>query len=319
MFYRKVYPRAWQLVKSNPIIWFFGLFASLLGFYEIKIIFNLSDKFPDFISSNIKSWLDIFMAFSTITIRWSNLPDVLALFGLFVLFSTVTILAISSQAALTYSAGLQGKKTIKETLGQQLKNGVDKFWPVFGLNIVNSLIGYFFVSLVLSPIIYFLSNTNNWLIYIILGIFTFFILIPLVIIISFVTRYGIAYVVLKNQKFTEAFVNSWILFRVNWIITIENAFLLLILTFLALVAIISSMVFVFVPFLIMASALPFLELMIITIGLFLVAVVLILGSSVYTSFYNVVWANIFLELIAPGKSHSKIHRLAHKHLPVLTR
>ncbi|MFA6466655.1 MAG: hypothetical protein WCV71_02225 [Patescibacteria group bacterium] len=319
MFYRKVYPKAWQLVKSNPIIWFFGLFASLLGFYEIQIIFNLSDSFPDFISSNIKSWMDIFVTFSTITISWANLPDVLALLGLFILFSAVTILAVSSQASLTYSAGLQGKKYIKETLGEQLKNGVDKFWPVFGLNIINSLIGYFFVSLVLTPIIYFLSNTNNWPIYIILGLFTFFILIPLVITISFVTRYGIAYIMLKNQKFTDAFVNSWLLFKVNWIITIENAFLLLGLTILALVAIISSMVFVFVPFLIMASLIPFLTLMIVIIGLFLVAVVLILGSSIYSAFYNVVWASIFLELIAPGKSHSKIHRIAHKHLPILTR
>jgi hypothetical protein len=259
------------------------------------------------------------MAFSTITIYWSDLPDVLALFGLFVLFSAVTILAISSQAALTYSAASSGKKPVKETLGQQLKNGVDKFWPVFGLNIINSLIGYFFVSLVLSPIIYFLSNTNSWSIYIILGIFTFFIVMPLVIAISFVTRYGIAYVVIKNQKFTEAFVNSWILFKVNWLITIENAFLLLFLTFLALIAIISSMVFVFVPFLIIANTIAFLELIIIAIGLFLVAVVLILGNSIYTSFYNVVWASIFLELIAPGKSHGKIHRLAHKHLPILTR
>lgn len=319
MFYRKVYPKAWQLVKSNPIIWFFGLFASLLGFYEIQIIFNLSESFPDFISSNIKSWLDIFITFSTINISWANLPDILALLGLFILFSAVTILAVSSQASLTYSASLQGKKYIKETLGEQLKNGVDKFWPVFGLNIINSLIGYFFVSLVLTPIIYFLSNTNNWPIYIILGLFTFFILIPLVITISFVTRYGIAYIMIKNQKFTDAFVNSWILFKVNWIITIENAFLLLGLTILALVAIISSMVFVFVPFLIMASVMPFLALMIVIIGLFLVAVVLILGSSIYSAFYNVVWASIFLELIAPGKSHSKIHRVAHKHLPVLTR
>jgi hypothetical protein len=319
MFYRKVYPKAWQLVKKNPTIWFFGLFASLLGFYEIKILFNVTDSYPDFISSNIKSWIDIFVAFSTINITWASLPDLLALFGLFVLFSTVTILAISSQATLTYSAGAKGSKELRNTLGAQLKNGVDNFWPVFGLNIINSLIGYFFVSLVVGPLIYFVSNTSDWPMYILIGLFTFFVLIPMVVVISFVTRYGIAYIVIKNQKFTDAFVNSWILFRVNWIITLENAILLLGITFLALVTIISAMVFVFVPFYIMANALPFLGLIIMLIGFFLVAVTLILGTSIYGSFYNIVWATIFLDLIAPGKSHSKIHRTAHKHMPKLTK
>jgi len=319
MFYRKVYPKAWQLAKKNPNIWFFGLFASLLGFYEIKALFNISDSFPDFISSNIKSWFDIFITFSTVDLTWASMPDLLALFGLFALFSIVTILAISSQATLTYFASSKGAKAAKLSIGEQLKHGVDKFWPVFGLNIINSLIGYFFVSLVVTPLIYFLSNTNDWPMYIILGLFTFFVLVPMVVTISFVTRYGIAYVVIKNQKFTDAFVNSWILFRANWIITLENAVLLLIMTVLALIAIISAMIFTLVPFFIMTSILPFLGLMIMIIGFFLVAVVLIVSSSIYSAFYNIVWANIFMELTSPGKSHGKIHRTAHKHMPELTK
>ncbi|MFA6307470.1 MAG: hypothetical protein WCS88_02175 [Patescibacteria group bacterium] len=317
MFYRKVYPKAWQLVKKNPAIWFFGLFASLLGFYEIKILFNFSDKFPDFISANIISWIDIFVAFSTINFGWSNLPDVLALFGLFILFSALTILTVSSQAALTRAAYFKDKKTINESLGLQLNKGIDKFWPVFGLNIINSLIGYFFVTLVLVPIIYFLSSTSDWPIYIILGLFTFFVLMPLVVVISFVTRYGIAYIVIKNQKFTEAFVNSWLLFKLNWIITIENAVTLLAMTFIALVLMVSSMIFIFVPFIIIAKIIPVLSFMFMLIGFFLIAVILIFGTSIYASFYNVVWGTVFLELIAPGKSHSKIHRIVHKHLPGL--
>lgn len=318
MFYRKVYPKAWQIAKKNPTTWFFGLFASFLGFYEIQVIFNFTDKFPDFISSNITSWVEFFITFSTINIGWQNLPDVLALFGLFILFSAVTILAVSSQAVLTHSADIKSKNTKNETLLERLKNGVDKFWPVFGLNVINSLIGYFFVSFVIAPIIYFLSHANNWPIYILISLFTFFVLVPLVVMISFVTRYGIAYIVIKNQKFSEAFVNSWMLFRVNWIITLENAVLLTILTFLSVIIILSSMVFVFVPLFIMSYLMPFLGIIIMLIAFFLMAIIFILGASIYTSFYNIVWASIFLELISPGKSHGKIHRLAHKHLPRLT-
>lgn len=319
MFYRKVYPKTWQLIKNNPTIWFFGMFASLLGFYEVRALFNFSDKFPDFISSNIQSWIDIFITFSTVDMGWSNLPDVLALFGLFILFSILTILAVSSQSALTYAATEKNSKNIKDPMGEQLKKGVEKFWPVFGLNIINSLIGYFFVSLILSPIIYFLSNTSDWQVYMLLSIFAFFVLVPLIVIVSFVTRYGIAYVVIKNQKFTEAFVNSWILFRVNWLITLENAVLLVGVTFLTMIAIVTALVIIFIPFVMMAKAVPFLAFMFLLIAFFLIAILLILGTSIYSAFYNVVWANVFLELISPGKSHSKLHRLAHKHLPHLTR
>lgn len=319
MFYRKIYPLAWQIVKKNPSTWFFGLFASLLGFYEMKAIFNFSDKFPDFISANIKSWIDIFTTFSSVSMSWANVPDILALFGIFVFFSIITILAISSQAALTYSASFKNQKYIKESLMEQLKRGVDKFWPVFGLNIINSLLGYFFVSLVLTPIIYFLSATTNWQIYVLLGLFTFFILIPLVVVISFVTRYGIAYVVIKNQSFTQAFINSWLLFKVNWIITLENAVFLLGITFVAMITLISSLVFAFVPFIIVIKLLPMLDFMLWTIFLFLMFIIFTFGTALYSAFYNVVWANVFLDLIAPGQSYSKIHRLAHKHLPGLTK
>ena len=319
MFYRKIYPSAWQLTKKNPILWFFGLFASLLGFYEIQALFSFSNKFPDFISTNIKSWIDIFITFSIIDVGWSNLSNVLVLLGLFILFSITTIITISSQAALTYSVSSQGKKAGKKSLGKQLQYGVEKFWPVFGLNIINSLVGYFFVTLVVAPLIYFVSNTNSWPVYIILGIFTFFVLIPLVVVISFVTRYGIAFVVIKNQKFVDAFINSWLLFKINWLITLENAFLLLATTFLTMIAIISAIVFIFVPFYIIANALPFLAFMFFIIGLFLIATVLILTTSIYTAFYNIVWATIFLDLIAPGQSYSKIHRVAHKYLPVLVK
>jgi len=318
MFYRKVYPQAWQIVKRNPTIWFFGLFASLLGFYEVRALFNFSDKFPDFISSNIKSWVDIFITFSTINMTWADVPDVLALLGLFILFSAVTILAVSSQGALTYAATFKNKY-IKESILEQLKRGVEKFWPIFGLNILNSLIGYFFVAFVLTPLISFISYTSYWQIYIILGLFAFFILIPLIIIISFVTRYGIAYIMIKDQKFTDAFVNSWLLFKVNWIITIENAMLLVFITFMSIIAIVSSMVLIFIPFIIIVKLLPVLGFMFAVISFFLMAAIFITGTAVYSAFYNVVWGSIFLDLAAPGKSHSKLYRLASQHLPRLAK
>lgn len=319
MFYRKVYPKAWQLLKQNPVLWFFGMFASLLGFYEIRILFNLSSNFPDFISTNIESWIKIFVTFSSSKLTFSDMPDVLTVFGIFVLFSAVTILAVASQGALTYAATSRTTKLKESRIGENLKLGVEKFWPLFGLNIINSLIGYFFMSIVVSPLIYFLSNTSDWPVYILLSIFTFFILIPLIVVISFVTRYGTAFVVIKNQRFSEAFVSSWTLFKVNWMITIENAIVLLGVSFVYLLLMVSAVVLVLVSSMILAAVFSFFSFIILVIGIFLSGLIIVLATSMFGAFYNIVWANTFLDLVAPGKSYAKVHRVAHKHMPKMTK
>lgn len=320
MFYRKVYPKSWQAIFKSPSLLFFGLFASILGFSEIKIIFNLTDTAPDFISSVVMSWIEIFMMFATANLTWASMPDLLMLFGLFVIFSVATIMAIASQGALI-KASVENKKT-KEGLMYYLSVGVEKFWPLLGLNLINTLIGYFFIALVIEPIIYFLANNNEWLIYILLALVTFFILIPLIIIISFVTRYGAAYVVLKNENLPTAFTHSWELFKENWIITIENAFVLTLTTVIYFLALLTTIMFIFVPFLVFATLMSLNDLffgLVISIGTILGVLVFLLGVSFFSGFYNITWTNIWAELVAPGKSHGKIHRLAHKHLPRLTR
>ena len=320
MFYRKIYPKSWQVIFNSPYLLFFGLFASILGFNEIKIIFNLTETAPDFISSVVMSWLEILFLFSYVDIGWSQIPNLLALMGLFIIFSVAMILAVSSEGALI-KASADSKKS-KTSMLANFKVGVEKFWPLLGLNLINTLIGYFFIALVIEPIIYFLASSHEWLLYILLALVTFFVLIPLVIVISFVTRYGAAYVVLKNEKLPNAFTHSWELFKINWMITIENAFVLTFITAIYFLALITVMMFIFVPFLVFATLMSLNALffgLVVAIGALLGVIVFILGISFFGAFYNIVWANIWSDLIAPGKSHGKVQRLAHKHLPVLTK
>lgn len=321
-FYRKVYPISWKTIFSNYQLLFFGLFASVLGFHEIKILFNLNDTSPDFLSSTIMHWAKIFFVFASSSLTWSNLGGFLATFGIFLVFAIATVLVISSQGALIKIAAKTNGKKEKFKFIEYLRNGVEKFWPLLGLNIVNTLIGYFFVTLVIDPLIYFLANQASWPIYIIVAIFTFFILLPLVIIISFVTRYGAAYVVIKNQKFGEAFTNSWSLFKTHWVLTIENAVVITILTALFYLMIISALVFTFTPFLILSYFMAFSPLVFwltLTVGGLLSILIFLGGTAFFGAFYNLIWAYTFLEITGKTRPYSKVHRLAHKHLPRLTR
>ena len=321
-FYRKVYPASWNSIFNNYQLLFFGLFASVLGFHEIKILFNLSDTSPDFLSSTIIHWGKIFFMFANSALTWGSLPGFLGAFGIFIIFAIAVVLVVSSQGALVKAAAKNGNRREKTQFIVYLQAGVEKFWPLLGLNIVNTLLGYFFVILVIDPIIYFLANQADWVVYIILATVTFFILLPMVVIISFVTRYGSAYIMLKNQKFSEAFINSWTLFKIHWILTIENALLLIIITTLFYLIILSALVFTFTPFLILSTFMAFSPLVFwltLTIGGLLGILIFLGGTAFFGAFYNLVWAYTFIEMTGKTRPYSKVHRLAHKHLPRLTR
>ena len=322
MFYRKVYPKAIKTIFQFPALIFFGLFSSILGFNEIKTLFNLTDSVPDFIGSVVIYWTEIFLLFSSNGFSWAQLPNLLGIAGLFIIFSIVTILAVSSQGALIKASVDNNKRNKKNNFGDYLNIGVEKFWSLLGLNVINTLIGYFFLILVVEPIIYFLVISDKIFVDLLLAIMIFFVLIPLIIIISFVTRYGAAYVVIKNESLSSAFIHSWTLFKINWLITLENAFFLTLITIFYFLLLATLMALLFVPFLVfglLISLGSFFFWLIIILGMLLVITALILGTALYAAFYNIVWANIWENLAAPGKSQSKIQRLSHKHLPELNR
>lgn len=317
MFYRKVYPAAWSLIKDNPYLIAFGLFASLLGFHEVKLMFALSEATPDFLSSVFNFWLELFSTFANSEITMRNLPDLLGLIVIFIILAALVIMAISSQGALIKSSAEKNLRS-KNKFVEYLYQGVSRFWPLFGLHVINILIGYFFVAIVIAPLISLVALTGNLLQYLALSLLIFFVLFPLIIIISFVTRYGMAYVMIKNQKFSEAFTNSWELFKINWLITLENAVFISIVTVLFLLAMAAAMVFSFVPFFFLSVFVgglnPALYIIFILIGALVALLVLLFASALYGAYYNIAWAKVFIELTTGSQSYSKIYRLGQKHL-----
>ena len=102
-------------------------------------------------------------------------------------------------------------------------------------------------------------------------------------------------------------------------ITIENAIFIGIITVVYLVAMATAMVFVFTPFFILsmlaASFAPMLYTLTLFVGIIATMLVFIAASAFYGAYYNIVWAKVFIELTTGSPSHSKIYRLASKHLP----
>ncbi len=316
-FYRKIYLQSWQIIKYNWYLLIFGLFVSLMGFKEIKILFNLNALEGDFVTYGLLYWLDVFKSLFTIELALENFPTLLTVLGIFILYAILLVLIVSSQGALIKATADGAKKTTKDKFTKYLRIGVENFWKLFGLIILNSLILIILISGIIMPAIYLIvKNDYSGGLNLLVSMVTFFVLVPLLVIVSMVTRYGSSYIVLKKDKLITAFLNGWRLFRANWLISIENALFLLILTVLYILAVSTLITVIAVPFLILASLLGAVNYFgfwfVVMAGSFSVIIILFLTTALWGAYYNIIWTNTFLKLTSKVKTYSKIHRILDK-------
>jgi hypothetical protein len=227
------------------------------------------------------------------------------------IFIFLVILSISSQAALVD----QAKKLYnneKKDLGNSkgIATGRAHFWPVLGINIlVKVLIACIFFLITLPVILTAPTASLPIIIYTIL----FLIFIPVVIGLSLIAKYAIAYIVIKKNKFIEAINNAINLFSRNWVISLEMAFILMLINIVVGIMILIAMFAIAAPFVILS--LIFANFTIFWLITFLGFTVLILAviwlGSMLTAFLVNSWTKLFLELL-DRKGESKIKRLNDK-------
>lgn len=306
-FYRNILKQAWSLTWHNKYLWWLGIFAALLGNGgELEILFNNNGANPGqsifpglkriastgvFKAQTYDNIIDLF--------RYDTLNMVIVLImSLFVLavFILLVWLVISSQGALVNGAAALLNKR-KTALRQNWDAGVLNFWPVLSINILLKIVIYILLALISLPLIFWSGNSGSWLLYVLAAI----IIIPLAIILSFIAKYSIAYVVINGEKAGEALRRSIKLFKENWLISFEMAVILFF---------INIIVGLLIVLCILALAAPFLFLGIIlfyifsSLGSYLIAIlgfaaflfIIITGGAALAVFQITVWTSLFLEL-----------------------
>jgi hypothetical protein len=132
-------------------------------------------------------------------------------------------------------------------------------------------------------------------------ILLFVIFIPIAVAFSLMIKYAIAFVVLKKQKFSKAFVSAWHLFKENWIVSLEVAFILFAVSFFATIVILLAVLFLAMPFFFLAlaflsmfTALAFWSVM--TLAAIILVAFVILCGSILSTYQVVAWTNLFNHL-----------------------
>ncbi|MCG2695551.1 hypothetical protein L6248_01300 [Candidatus Parcubacteria bacterium] len=328
MFYRKILKESLKITWRNKYLWFFGLFATLLGGGgEYELIFrgltgDMNQSFLQGASNIIRTGVFSKNTLTNIGALIANDSAhfiILLLVGLIIiaLFCFLVFTAIVSQAAIVNNSAaiFNGRNKTKLGIKDGAISGIKNFWPVFGLNALSKLaifLAFFFVSLPVVLTVNQAAAATANLVYFI----AFLVLVPLSVIFSFVIKYAIAYVIISGSGFKESIKNGWELFVKNWLISVEMAFVLFAISLLAGLALGLAILTLAIPFALMAfifykffAAVGFG--IIVILGFIFILLAIILTGSILTSFQTSSWTSLFITLTGKGGT-SKIMRMAER-------
>lgn len=315
--YRSILSSAWSFAAKRRRLWVFGFLAFLLsagGEYQIigeLINRGYSTDVYDRLSSGGLAfspdfWWNLYVALT------SDFKTALAVILLILvvggLLFFILWLSIRAQIGLVRwtkkDRDNRGKEEV--SLWNELTAKDQRFWPVLGVNLFVKVAISAAFTILSIPLVFLYFQDFNWAI-VAYTIF-FIIFLPVVIAISLLAKYAIAEIILDKENFTTGLLDSWRLFKNNWLVSLEMAILLFLINFtLSLILI----------FLLTTIAFPImLTLMVfnLTTPLYFFVLVsfllLILTAAFLMTFQTAAWTSLYLEL-KESSATAKLERVFH--------
>ncbi|MFH1559524.1 MAG: hypothetical protein ABIC19_03325 [Patescibacteria group bacterium] len=299
--YRSILRQALKITWRLKFLWFFGIFASLLlsgEEYDILLrnfntVTNIEDQIRNLKGNfNTNFVADTWQGFAS---YFNNniFSTILVILAILLIAAVILFLIMASHAAII-NATARFRRGEKVEFLDGFIIGWKKFWSLFRLNLLTQVILYGFLLVPGIPLAIIYVKTGHFVWLGILSLISFLILIPFNIFISFITRYASIYVVLQGEKVWASVKKSLILFRKNWLITLENATLIYIINFFISFFIIGTLIY---------SELPFTQ-----IGYIIYFFIVLFIGAVLATFQFSVWTELF-SYLDEGQGVPKIIRL----------
>lgn len=322
--YRLILKQALQITLKYKYLWLFGLFAALTaagGSWEYNILIQGFGK--NVIDSSylqlekILAVLDLMANFGDglITLITSDIWSILNALTLILLTGLLLFcfiwLSISSQGALINALKniLKGKqKNQIISYRENLTVGHKNFWPVLMMNILIKFLIVFAFFIISIPLLLLALKDVSGLAFIYVVLFVLF--VPLATGFSLMMKYAISYQIFEEYGFFKSIEKAYKLFKKNWLISLEMAVILFLISFaVALVfALIASIIFLplFITGLVINA--PWLTWTII----YLVIALTIFFGALLSTFQISAWTGLFFHLKEKGGALAKLERLIRK-------
>lgn len=308
--YRHILGRAWHNTWHSKYLWFFGLFVMLLGNggeYEVIVRamrgeadINFFAGFKGLMTNPLFSLEGISnMGHRFITEPFSALLSLLVLLLVLAIICFLVWMAIISQAAIVNNTALSiGQK--KHDLGKGIAAGLKYFWPVLSFNFLIKLVIFAGLFIVTWPLLMVVGKAS----FLLNGIL-FIVLIPLAMSVAFILKYAIAYTVIRKYNFSKALKSGWLLFKNNWLVTLEMGFILFFITiFIGLLMFLVFLVLStpFILFLLLFKQLVFASAFwtLLFFALIMLLLMVMFAGMLLATFQTSAWTVLFVELESKG-------------------
>jgi len=318
--YRPILKVAWQIMWRAKYLWFFGFFAAFVASSgEFNLMVNnfsdlnteagfgnsLKDIYSQGLMGNFGNHL-LELLKSLNPAAWFLIAILLLLILFFIWLSTV------SEAGLIAGAYREYRKQPSDFI-LTFKTGRQNFWPVFWLNILGKISIYLILGVISAPLLYIYLKTSDILWQTILFIISFIILLPVSAIVAFLVKYAIMYVVLRKEKLCSALKNGWQLFLKNWVVSLEMAILMFLISILFGLAMIILGIVLAIPLGLILYAIYSLNvagsaLTAVIIGLILLALIFFVMGAMLSTYQLTAWVLLF-DRLNESQVFSKIARL----------
>ncbi|MBI2426941.1 MAG: hypothetical protein HYV34_03755 [Candidatus Kerfeldbacteria bacterium] len=319
MIFRSTLRESLAIAWKHKFLWFFGLFAALMGAGgELDILFSYNDT----ITGNESAFLAMKYLFEDGSFSWANVADMFqknsaAAVGimllLLVLFVFLLWLISVSQGALLYSASQITKKQ-SVSFDRAARTGHDHVKSLLGLNILYKGVIFGLLIALAIPLLLAVNAGENSVANTLITLTAFFVLVPFNIVAGFVTRYAAAYVVINGTTVKEGLRSGWRLFLANWLVSIEMSVILMVVNVVAGLGVMVGAGILILPYLVLWFIFSLVNLGIIVNIILVLALITVLafalaGAGFISSFQWNAWTLLFLRMIK-GKAESKLHRIA---------
>lgn len=324
--YRVLLRDAWRLTKSYKQLWVWGFFASLLGsfgeyeavgriFQSISIAsgnLQLGDSaFSNFYSRALGSGdllLEIFRGVTKVPTEVVLVSIVIVVGFLFLLWLAFTgvIALIAETNRLTRSSKISIADGFLASQKYLLPTVI-----IYGFGrLLMTLVGTMLILFGLMVLVDVYLGTP-------LLITSFILLIPLLLFISFVSRFTVVGIIVKGKTIYHSLVEAVMLARKHWLVTLEVALMLMIISvavsLLAVIVVVVTTVPLVTTAVVLFEAGRFgLSSAMLFVGVLCVLMPIIVAATFIGTYQWIVWTLLFNYVSKRDSLRSKIIRLAEK-------
>ncbi len=326
--YRTIIRQSFVIAWKHKYLWVFGLFATLLASnFELELINRFTNRqgataydWERWAQTGVfspRSWgnlIEMFKSDAGSTVSMIVVLLVLAALLIALIWISVVSqggLVNNVQKALVNGSRLPSAAERKHDTSTGFKEGRKHFWQILGLNVVVRAIVYILALVTIIPIF---APGNLTVFSSILYFVIFIVLLAVALILAFMTKYAIAYIVLKNQSMKEAIVSGWKLFLKNWLISLEMTFILFAVSILGSLAIILAVMIMAIPVALLYilgvvfGSFP-IFIAVLVLGVVISIAIVVIGGSILTVIQTTAWVSLFTQLVGNKAPASKLERV----------